>query len=114
MIKEIFQFLTAHPLTRNTDLDSPETTMQRRRIIREKRYPQLTALEDTYHKQLKRLPLPRGVQLKTDRFFEDDSLAITFHFQTPEQLRSVAEELLELSQKPELQHLLDLIQGQEW
>jgi ParB family chromosome partitioning protein len=89
----------------------PQKTEHIRQIVREKRYPHLTSLEHEYQKQLKQLHLPRGLQLKTDRFFEDDNLSATFRFQTPDQLKTFAEKLLQLSQKPELQDLLDLIQG---
>jgi hypothetical protein len=98
-------------ILRHTQYTGPQKAEQIRRIIREKRYPHLTTLERTYHEYLKRLHLPRGLQLTTDRFFEDDDLSATFRFQTPEQLRAVAEALLELSQKPELQQILDLVQG---
>lgn len=89
----------------------PQKTEHVRRIIREKRYPQLTDLEHKYKKRLKQLQLPRGLQLKTDKFFEDDELSASFRFQTPEQLKTFADELLQLSQKKKLQDLLSLIQG---
>ena len=34
MLKKLFQILSAHPLTRKIGLDSPETTLQRRQIIK--------------------------------------------------------------------------------
>lgn len=89
----------------------PQKAEQIRRIIREKRYPQLTALEREYHEHFRQLHLPRGLQLKTDRFFEDDNLSASFRFSTPEQLKTFAEEWLKLSEKSELQDILDLIQG---
>jgi len=89
----------------------PQKTEHIRRIIREKRYPHLTTLEHEYNERLKQLQLPRGLQLKADRFFEDDDVSVTFRFQTPDQLKTLAEELFELSQKKELQNLLSLIQG---
>lgn len=38
MVKKFFKFLTAHPLTRKIDLDSPEMTLRRRQIIQEKSF----------------------------------------------------------------------------
>ena len=92
---------------------APQKADQLRRYIREKRYPQLTTLEKDYHECLKQLHLSNGLHLKTDRFFEDDTLTASFRFSTPEQLKTVAEELQTLSQKPELQAVLHLIQGNE-
>ncbi len=51
--------------------------------------------------------------MKTDRLFEDDTMSAGFRFSSPEELKSVAEELLQLSEKAELQELLQLIQGEE-
>ena len=112
-MKQIIDDRQIHDILRHKQYTGPQKAEQIRRIIREKRYPQLTTLEHKYHDQLKQLHLPRGLQLKTDRFFEDDDLSATFRFQTPEQLRTVAEVLLEISQKPELQYLLNLVQGKE-
>jgi hypothetical protein len=92
---------------------APQKTEQIRRILREKRYPALTTVEQTYKAHLKRLRLPRGVQLRTDRFFEDDHLSAAFRFSTPDQLKHLAEELLDLSQQPALHDLFALIQGQQ-
>ncbi len=100
-----------HEILDHEKYTGPQKIEQIRRIIREKRYPQLTTLEHEYHARLKQLHLPRGLQLKTDRFFEDDELSATFRFNSPEQLKTFAEQLLCLSQKPELQKVLDLIQG---
>lgn len=89
----------------------PQKTDLIRQQLRRRRYPQLTALEAEYHKQLTGLHLPKAIQLTTDRFFEDDALTASFRFQTPEQLRAMAEEFLRLSEQPELQDLFTLIQG---
>jgi ParB/RepB/Spo0J family partition protein len=89
----------------------PQKAERIRRIIRERRYPELTTLESEYHKHLTQLHLPHGLRVQTDKFFEDEELSVAFRFQTPEQLREFAEELLKLSQTRELQNLLDVIQG---
>lgn len=110
-IHQVLDDKQIHDVLNHEKYTGPQKIEQIRRIIREKRYPQLTTLERKYHDRLKQLRLPRGLQLKTDRFFEDDDLAATFRFTSPEQLKSFAEELLTLAQKPELQDILDLIQG---
>jgi ParB family chromosome partitioning protein len=89
----------------------PQKAERIRQVIRKRRYPELTKLEQEYHEHLKRLHLSHGLYLETDRFFEDDNLSATFRFSTPEKLRKFAEELRELSQKVELRDVLDLIQG---
>lgn len=89
----------------------PQKTVLIRKVLRQQRYPQLTDLELQYQDHLKRLGLSKDIQVSTDRFFEDDTLTTSFRFETPEQLQAIAEKLSQLSQKPELQQILTLIQG---
>ncbi|GAK57026.1 hypothetical protein U27_03990 [Candidatus Vecturithrix granuli] len=96
---------------RHDKYSGPQKADLIRQALRRRRYPQLTTLEAEYHEQLSRLHLPKAVQLATDRFFEDDALTASFRFQTPEQLHTLAKELLRLSEQPELQDLFTLIQG---
>lgn len=110
-IHHILHEETIQDLLRHEKYSGPQKIEQIRQIIRKKRYPQLTTLEQEYHTCLKDLRLPRGVQVKTDRFFEDDRLTTTFRFSTPEELKTFAEDLATLAEKPELQRLLELIQG---
>ncbi len=100
-----------HEILTHEKHSRPQKAKHIRRIIRGKWYPQLTALEHEYNERVKQLHLPHGLRLQTDKFFEDDNLSATFRFQTPDQLKVFAEELLQLSQKKKLQDLLDLIQG---
>ncbi len=90
---------------------TPQKAERIRRLLREKRFPGLSTIEHDYQASLKALAAPTGVQLKTDRFFEDDTLTAAFRFQTPEQLKIIAEDLVRLSETPELQDVLDVIHG---
>ncbi|GAK51869.1 hypothetical protein U14_03115 [Candidatus Moduliflexus flocculans] len=78
--------------------------------LRKQRFPRLTALEQEYAAVLKRLKPPKGVQLTTDKSFEDETMSATFRFSTPEQLAVTAEHLAQLAGQPELNTLLRLIQ----
>lgn len=84
-----------------------------RRYLWEQRYPEFTKLEQAYQQAVKDLHVPTGVRLSTDRFFEDDRMAVEFRFRTPDELRQAAEGLVDLAGKSELQRLLDVIQGVE-
>ena len=98
-------------ILRHDKYSGPQKADLLRQALRRRRYPRLTTLEVQYQEQLTGLRLPKTVQLTTDRFFEDDALTASFRFQTPEQLRAAAEELVRLSQQAELHNLLTLIQG---
>jgi ParB family chromosome partitioning protein len=110
-IHQILHEEAIHDLLQHEKYSGPQKIEQIRQIIRKKRYPQLTTLEQEYYTYLKDLRLPRGLQVKTDRVFEDDKLTTTFRFSTPAELKTFAEDLLALAEKPELQKLLELIQG---
>lgn len=92
---------------------APQKITRLRRIIREKRYPQLTTLEHNYQAGIKRLNVPQGLHIQADPSFERDDLNVTFRFRSPGQLKTIADELLILSQQTGLQHVLDIIQGNE-
>lgn len=98
-------------ILRHEKYSDPQKTNRIRRVLKEKRYPELTRLEQEYQQRIKQLRVPSGVQIQTNRFFEDDDLSVTFRIHSPEQLHTIAEELQELSRKPEFSKLLDLIQG---
>ncbi len=91
-------------------LSAPQKIEAIRDWLRKQRFPRLTALEQEYAAALKRLKSPKGVQLTTDRSFEDDTMTATFRFSTPEQLATIAENLAQLARQPELKTLLSLIQ----
>lgn len=93
------------------NLPGPQKAEQVRRIIRTLRYPQFTELEQRYNRVCQQLPIPKGVRVQADRFFEDDRLSVAFQFQKPEDLQRIAEELRELAKQPELSEVLNLVQG---
>ncbi|MCP4402830.1 MAG: ParB N-terminal domain-containing protein [bacterium] len=111
-ITEILSAAEIQEIVAHEKYSGPQKIEQLRYALRKQRFPSFTALEEQYHEALKGLKLPRGLQLKTDRFFEDDNMSAGFRFSSPEELKSVAEELLQLSEKAELQELLQLIQGE--
>jgi len=91
-------------------LSAPQKIEAIRDWLRKQRFPRLTALEQDYASALKRLKPPKGVQLTTDKSFEDETMTATFRFSSPEQLATVAEHLAQLARQPELAPLLRLIQ----
>ena len=97
----------------NEKQSGPQKIEALRYALKKMRFPGFTQLEEQYQTALKGLKLPRGLQLKTDRFFEDDNMDAAFRFSRPEELKTVAEELLKLSEKAELEDVLHLIQGEQ-
>ncbi len=110
-LSQVIEGSDVQHILNNEKLPGPQKIERIRQCIRKKRYPHFTQLEQAYQTSLKALHLSHGIQLKTDRFFEDDRLTATFRFSTPEQLKTTAEELLKLSEQAELQNVLSMIQG---
>lgn len=91
---------------------APQKAEAVRRSVHALRYPQFTEVERRYHDTLQHLQLPKGVQFRTDRFFEDDRMSVGFQFRSADELRRIAAQLSTVSEQPELADLLRLVQGE--
>lgn len=80
-----------------------------RKILRRKRYPQLTELEAQVEDKLKQLHIPPELKLLPPSYFEGDELKVEFGFRDPQELKRMAERLLEISGSPELAEILKII-----
>ncbi len=80
-----------------------------RRILRKKRYPQLTELEAQVEERIKQLHLPPELKLLPPPYFEGDELKVEFGFRDPQELKRMAERLLEISGSVELAEILKII-----
>jgi ParB/RepB/Spo0J family partition protein len=80
-----------------------------RKILRRKRYPQLTELEAQVEERIKQLHLPPELKLLPPSYFEGDELKVEFGFRDPQELKRMAERLLGISGSPELAEILKII-----
>ena len=80
-----------------------------RKILRGKRYPQLTGLEAQVEEKLRQLHLPPELKLSPPPYFEGDELKVEFGFRDPKELKRMADRLLKISDLPELAEILKII-----
>ncbi len=80
-----------------------------RKILRRKRYPQLTELEAQVEEKLKELHLPPELKLSPPPYFEGDELKVEFGFRDPKELKRMADRLLKISSSPGLKEILKII-----
>lgn len=109
-MRDVLSHAAIAEIVAHEKLSAPQKIDAIRDWLRKQRFPRLSALEQEYAAALKRLKPPKGVQLTTDRAFEDDAMTATFRFSKPEQLAGIAEHLAQLARQPELETLLRLIQ----
>lgn len=92
-------------------LPVPQKTEKVRKILKQRRYPLLTSLEDQLQEKLKQLRLPKEVLITLPPFLEGDRLKVTFQFRNIKELEKILMKLQELIRREELKDILRLLKG---
>jgi ParB/RepB/Spo0J family partition protein len=92
-------------------LPVPQKTEKVRKILKQRRYPLLTSLEDQLQEKLKQLRLPKEVLITLPPFLEGDRLKVTFQFRNIKELERILMKLQELIGREELEDILRLLKG---
>lgn len=71
-------------------------------LLRKKRYPTLSAWNDSFDSLLRKLEWPKEIMIKPSQFFEGENFSITFSFKNQEELRASLLKLQELASREEL------------
>lgn len=95
----------------NSVLPIPQKTEKVRKILKQRRYPLLTSLEDQLQEKLKQLRLPREISIALPPFLEGDQLKVTFQFRNIKELEKILTKLQELIDREELKDILRLLKG---
>lgn len=98
----------SHLLSASTT-DIPQKLEALRALVRRRAFPMLSGMEEVFTHRSEKLALPHGVSVKAPAYFEGDRLDIQFKFKTPQELKWIAQKLLESADKPELTQMLDLL-----
>ncbi|NIM57628.1 MAG: ParB N-terminal domain-containing protein [Candidatus Aminicenantes bacterium] len=72
-----------------------------RLILRKKRYPALSLRKESFDSLLKKLRLPKTVEVKPSPFFEEENFSVNFSFGNSEELQANLLKLQELSSRKE-------------
>ena len=79
-----------------------------RHVLRQARYPQLTAHEQRYREAARRLRLPPAISLRPPPYFESRQYQVSFSFSQRHELRHAAQRLLDAADSDAMDELFDL------
>lgn len=99
--KEITEALSRDELTLSQKGD------RIRLILRKKRFPVLTGLEDRFLNLKKKLGLPKNIRFESPPSFEGDVYSLQINFRNFEELKSSADRVKLLSENPLIKGLLE-------
>ncbi len=85
-IPVILKMGPVNEILNNNDLDRTQKTRQIRRHLKQRRFPTLTAAENSYQKLLSGLNLNHRVQLNHPKNFEGDVYSLNFSFRSEKEL----------------------------
>ncbi|HWP47449.1 MAG TPA: ParB N-terminal domain-containing protein [Candidatus Limnocylindrales bacterium] len=110
-LENLLDDLNIPAILANSVLPVPQKTEKVRKILKQRRYPLLTSLEDQLQEKLKQLRLPREVSIALPPFLEGDRLKVTFQFRNIKELEKILTKLQELMDREELEDILRLLRG---
>jgi ParB family transcriptional regulator, chromosome partitioning protein len=88
------------------ELDRNQKTQHIRKLLRQRRFPELVAAEDNFHCLRQRLALGENLQLVPPRDFEGTRFTLTFNFELLEEIGRLRAKLDELVNHPDFKTLL--------
>jgi hypothetical protein len=90
-------------------LSGPQKIERVRHQLRARRYPRLHAHEQQFQDALRRLRLPPQISWQPPPYFDGHQYQVSFRFATDEELRHIAQRLLDAACGPEIEKLLALL-----
>ena len=109
ILEEILVLPEVSTLLMGKEGDQPQKIELLRNAIRKRAYPTLNSMEDVFSHETKSLNLPNVISIKPPSFFEGDRIDVQFKFGSKEELRYVAEKLMETVDQPALKTILELL-----
>jgi ParB-like nuclease domain len=89
-------------------LAGPQKIEHVRRLLRQTRYPRLSAHEQRFQEGIRRLRLPSQISVRPPPYFEGQQYQVSFSFGSRQELQQYAQRLLEAAAAPALDDLLTL------
>jgi ParB-like chromosome segregation protein Spo0J len=108
-IAEILKDPEIQSLAADEQLPLAQRAERLRWVLRQRRYPRLSAAEERFAEGRRRLDLPEKIALTHAAFFEENRLKIQFEFASAAELAEMAQRLQRAAQSSELADLLDLL-----
>lgn len=90
-------------------LSGPQKLEKVRRLLRQARYPQLSAHEQRFQDAVRRLRLPPQISLRPPPYFEGQQYQVTLSFSQRQELQHYAQRLLAAAGHEAIDELLELL-----
>lgn len=84
----------------NKEVPAPQKVQALRKLLKTKRYPELSNAEHVFHRMLKSLKLSSRIQIQPPPFFEGKTYRVTLRLDSRKQLKSIHSELDKLASHP--------------
>jgi ParB-like chromosome segregation protein Spo0J len=93
----------------DTQLSGPQKIDRVRQVLRQARYPQLSAYEQRFQEAVRQLRLPAPISLRPPPYFEGEQYQVSFTFRQRQELQHYAQRLLAAADMATLDELLALL-----
>jgi ParB family transcriptional regulator, chromosome partitioning protein len=80
----------------------PQQVQHLRRVLKQKRYPELTKAEEAFHQAFKALKVSSTIKLQPPRFFEGKTFHLTLSINSRRQLKSSLPDIEKIANHPHL------------
>ncbi|MDH5467501.1 MAG: hypothetical protein OEY25_08800, partial [Candidatus Aminicenantes bacterium] len=79
-----------------------------RLLLKKKRYPALSSMQDSFKSLLKKVDWPKEIDINPSPFFEEEDFTVRFTFKSEEQLKAGLLKLEELSARKDFAKIFKL------
>lgn len=105
----LLQELGVPAVLTDPQLAGPQKLDSVRRVLRQARYPQLSAYEQRFQAAARRLRLPPQIALRPPPYFEGQQYQVTLSFSQRHELQDYAQRLMDAARHEALDELLELL-----
>ena len=106
-IHEILNEGPVAELRQDSRIDPRQKSTTIRRHLRRRRYPTITQAEERYHRNLREIKLPQGVQLDPPPHFEGEIFSLRIGFKTVGEIKRAYKDVERLIHSSEFRKLLE-------
>lgn len=107
--KEVLAKPDVRVVLENGNLTAPQKTDQLRIALFSLRNPEVSGFEEEYSKRMRKLNIGKNLKISPPQSFENEVFKMEFSFKNVGELKKNIEDLIRLSEKKELDDLIDLV-----
>lgn len=101
-IVQLLEQMDVATILADAEASLPQIVQHLRRVLKQKRYPELTKAEEAFHQALKAIKGNSTIQLQPPRFFEGKTFRLTLSINSRQQLKSSLPDIEKIANHPHL------------